>query len=359
MISAVRTAVLVLLAIPGCRPRGDTSTTPPAASQPDIGAVVEVLRTRHVDGDRIPAGERDLQRAIAALRDPWTRAYTQPQAEVLTAGLMGTAQAGIGLPELLSIDLDAKGEHLEVVAPMPGSAADEAQLGPHDRVVAIEGKPVDAARYMEAMDALRVPEQGKVRLTVEREGTPREVVLVATALPAYVPVSGSREGDTLVVRFGTFGPDSGKAFADLLARESPKALELDLRGHTGGALDAVLAIVATLSPEGRDAVVADVVGRGGARTPLTVAGTGGYAGPITVHVDGGTASAAEVLMVALQQGGRARVIGSRTFGKCLVHEGTSLPDGGQVLFTSGRLAEPGKTPWCGQGLVPAADAPKR
>lgn len=352
----LRIAVLSMLALAGCRARDDASRPPVDAAKRDDGAAIEVLRTRHVDGDRIAADETDLQRAIAALGDPWTRVYSQAQTQAMMAELEGTAAAGIGLPELLSIDLDAAGEHFEIVAPIPGSAAAAAELGPHDRVTAIDGTSVGAANYFEAIGALRVGEGGKVRLGVEQDGKPREVVLVATPLAAYVPVSGSREGDTLVVRFGTFGADSAKAFADLLAREQPKALELDLRGHTGGRLDAVLAIVGMLEANDAEVVVADMIGRGDARTPLTVRGTGEYVGPLAVHVDGGTASAAEVLTAALQHGQRARVTGPRTFGKCRVHEGTTLPGGGQVLFTSGRLAAPGGTPWCGRGLDPAAAA---
>ncbi|HWM89002.1 MAG TPA: S41 family peptidase, partial [Kofleriaceae bacterium] len=247
--------------------------------------------------------------------------------------------------ELLSIDLDASGRSLEIVAPMAGSPAAAADLHPHDRVTAIDGRAVDVARYAEAMAALRA--RAGVRLTVERGGAARDVELAAAALPPYAAVTSSRAGDTLVVRFGAFGADSAAAFADLLARERPAALELDLRGHTGGQVNAVLAIAGMLASA--DLTAAEVVGPGGARTPLVARASPRFRGPIAIRVDRGTASGAELLAAALRSS--ARVTGGPTFGKCLVHQGAPLSNGRLLLFTSGRLAEPGSRPWCASGLA--------
>ena len=339
------TLSVLLLGLIGC-----ASATPRPSAQ-EVRAVA-ILRERHVDGARIGRGEVDLVRAIAALGDPWTRVYTAAQAAQLMAEVSGTARTGVGLPELLSIDLDAAGRHLEIVAPLPDSAAARAGLQPHDRVAAIDRRPVDASRYAEAMAALRVPAGQRVALTIERGGAARDVVLVAAPIAPASPVSGARQGDTLVVRLAAFGADSASAFADLLAAEQPASLELDLRGHTGGRVNAVLAIAGMIAGE---ITMAEMVGPGGARTPLTaVAAPAPFAGPLVVRVDGGTASGAELLASGLRHARRARIVGTRTFGKCLVHQGEPLPGGRLLFMTTGRLAEPGSQPWCGRGLRPGS-----
>ncbi len=336
---------LLLAPLLGC-----ATAAPPRPSAQDARAVA-ILRVRHIDGNRIPLDRVDLARAIRALGDPWTRIYTADQAAQLMAEITGTARTGVGLPELLSIDLDAAGRHLEIVAPVPDSAAARAGLQPHDRVVAIDRRPVDGTRYAEAIAALRVPAGKRVALTIERGGATRDVVLVAGPVAPPAPVSGSRRGDTLVVHLAAFGADSAAAFADLLAAERPASLELDLRGHTGGRLDAALAIGGMLAGE---IPMAELVGPGGKRTPLTAVAPATFTGPVVVRVDGGTASAAELLAAGLRHSRRARLLGTRTFGKCLVHQGEPLPGGRLLFMTIGRLAEPGSQPWCGRGLRPDA-----
>jgi carboxyl-terminal processing protease len=346
----VRGVLVLVCALAGAACPAPGPTRPPAPTDvaSDDAALVEQLRALHMDGARIPAGETDLGRAIAAVGDPWTRRYTAEAGAALFADVTGTAQTGIGLPELLSIDLAADGRAFEIVAPAQGSAAHDAGLAPHDRVVAIDGVPARPGDYARVMAALRRPIGDAIRLEIDRAGERRTVALAVAALPAVAPVQTERDGDALVVRFGPFGSGSATAFVDALARERADTVVLDLRGHTGGQLDAVLAIAGALV--GETAAVERVVGD--RRETIPTEGPVRHPGRIEVRVDAGTASAAEVLVAILRASPRVAIAGDRTFGKCLVHGTMPLPEGGFVLVTTARLAERGEPPWCGRGLAP-------
>jgi carboxyl-terminal processing protease len=336
--------VLVVAGLAACRP--PEAVDPVVPPLHDEAREVEALRRMHVDGARIPVGDAELARAIAALGDPWTRRYDASAAAALIADVTGTAAEGVGLPELLAIDLDARGEAFEVVAPQPDSAAAKAGLVAHDRIVSIGGEPASPSDYHAVMERLRARVGQTVHLQIERDGVRRDVDLVVEPLAPAQPVRTERDGDVLVVRFGPFGPASAPAFVEALAKERPSALRLDLRGHTGGQLEAVVAIAGALvgDTEAVELVYAD------RRESVTTTGPVRYDGAIEVLVDGGTASAAEVLTAMLQSSDRVRVGGTTTFGKCLAHGVQPLPDGGIVLVTTARLARRGAAPWCGVGL---------
>lgn len=340
--------LVVALAGGGCRP--PEAVDPVVSPAPDEAKAVEALRGMHVDGAKIPARTADLAAAIATLRDPWTRRYDATAAAALISDVTGTAAEGVGLPELLAVDLDAKGEAFEVVAPVPGSAAAKAGLVAHDRIVAVGDGAARPADYHAVMARLRARVGQTVHLQIERAGERRDVALVVEALAPIEPVRTERDGDALVVRFGPFGPASAPAFLGALAKQRVGLVRLDLRGHTGGQLDAVVAIAGALVGDTTavELVFAD------RREPIATKGPVRHEGAIEVLVDAGTASAAEVLTAILQSSDRVRVVGTTTFGKCLAHGVQPLPDGGIVLVTTARLAQRGAAPWCGVGISPGA-----
>ena len=102
----------------------------------DDGA--RALQQRHVDAERLGvlmSTTPTLASAMGKIADPWTRILTAPEAQALSDDLNYKTAAGIGLPELLSIDLDVRGYTVQIVDPLPGSPADRAGLKTGDTVV--------------------------------------------------------------------------------------------------------------------------------------------------------------------------------------------------------------------------------
>jgi carboxyl-terminal processing protease len=123
---------------------------------------------------------------------------------------------------------------------------------------------------------------------------------------------------------------------------------LDLRNNPGGAVDAALAVVGLFVGE-RDVVRS--VGRL-ERPVLRSTGSQRVRGRVAVIVNEGSASAAELLAVAVEEGGRGRVFGQRTAGKALVHVPGPLDDGSVLLISAARLVRLDGTEILGRGVAP-------
>jgi len=124
---------------------------------------------------------------------------------------------------------------------------------------------------------------------------------------------------------------------------------LDLRGDPGGRLDEAVETASAFLDGGQ---VVSYLRRDGRPQRLDAVGQGDTATPLVVLVDGGTASAAEVVAGALQDRGRAVLVGSRTFGKGTVQEPARLSDGSQLELTVARYTTPGGRSPEGVGLEP-------
>jgi carboxyl-terminal processing protease len=279
----------------------------------------------------LPA-DAPLTQLVKALDDPWTRILGEADAKAFLAEVSGAAHVGVGLPELLSIDIDARSGAPVVITPMPGSPAAKAGLVPGDRIKAIDG--AEGLAFAEVMRKLRGPAGTELKLAVQRGATTRQVTLRRVELPAQgsgvdaEPVQGG-----LHLRIHRFGDTTPDAVAAALTRFPRTPVLLDLRENPGGDLDAALQVAGLFV--GRVAVAA----MQGAHEVRKVSGARDALGKrrLAVIVDASTASAAELLASALSSVSHAKVIGAPTVGKCLVHTVAPLEDGGLLLFTVGRL----------------------
>ncbi len=133
-------------------------------------------------------------------------------------------------------------------------------------------------------------------------------------------------------------------------RDAPRGdgILLDLRANSGG----LVAEAVTASGAFLDGGLVATYDVHGAQRALTAAPGGDTARPLAVLVDGGTMSAAELLTGALQDRGRAVVVGSRTFGKGSVQLPSELPDGSVAELTVGHYSTPAGRAVDGAGITP-------
>jgi carboxyl-terminal processing protease len=296
----------------------------------------EMLRRDHVDAARLaklPA-DASLAELVKTLGDPWTRVLDAADAKAFLAEVSGAAHVGVGLPELLSIDIDARSGQPVIVTPLRGSPAARAGLLPGDRVISIDGGATEALPFGEVMRKLRGPAGTEVKLRVQRGAIAQEVTLRRTELPAQDSgVDARLIGRSLHLGIRRFGETTPEAVAAALARFPRAPVVLDLRENPGGALDSALQVAGLFV--GRVDVAAMQTSQGMRKLPAERAALGKRR--VAVLVDEGTASAAELLATVLSSVSRAKVIGAPTVGKCLVHTVAQLEDGGLLLFTIGRL----------------------
>ena len=245
---------------------------------------------------------------------------------------------------------------LRIVAPLDDSPADRAGLRSRDRIIAIDGKllgPGDA----DSSAPLRGAAGSKVVLRVVREGTPKpfEVTLVRETIRTSSVRSRMLEPGFGYVRISSFqaatAADFVKAVDALQKDASLRGLLIDLRSNPGGLLVGAVQIADELLDKGG---IVSTKGRamiGDSRFDATP-GDRLKGAPVVLLVDAGSASAAEVLAGALRDNQRAKVVGSRTFGKGSVQTLLPLDNGDSVKLTTARYFTPSGHSIQARGIEP-------
>lgn len=247
---------------------------------------------------------------------------------------------------------------LRVIAPIDDTPAMKAGIKAGDLIVAVDGKPL-RAEDGEDNEPLRGPPGSKVVLTVVREGAtkPLEISVQRETIRVASVKSRLLEPGYGYVRIASFQADTAADFERQLGLLKEQAggrlrgLVIDLRSNPGGLLTAAVQIADDLLDSGK------IVSTRG-RIPISDAEFGATPGdrldgtPVAVLVDAGSASASEVLAGALRDNGRARVVGSRTFGKGSVQTVLPLDNGDSVKLTTARYYTPSGKSIQALGIVP-------
>ncbi len=243
--------------------------------------------------------------------------------------------------------IDVRDGQPRIVAPIEGSPAERAGLRPDDLILRVNGEDVRGVTVEELRNRVRGPKGTQVVLTIQRAGVAAPFDVTITREEVNVPSVTWRmlpDGIALI-RINRFAERTGselqQALLDVRAKEA-KAIILDLRNNPGGLVTQLVAVASQFMPEGTTVLIEQ--DRSGAQRPYTTS-DGGLAldVPLVVLVNNNSASAAEILAGALQENGRARVIGQATFGTATVLRPFDLEGGAQVrLGTSQWLTPKGK-----------------
>lgn len=313
-------------------------------------AVYNAVREAYVD----PVEDKALmQGAIKGLLlglDPHSAYLVKEDARAFDEDTNG-AYDGIGVEVLEQADGSIK-----VVAPIDGTPAKRAGLKSGDLIVAVDGKPLQAG----GDDApLRGKPGTRTVLTIVRKGAPKPFDVEVQRDTIRVSSVRSRllEPGYGYLRISQFQADTAADFATHLDRLRAQAggnlrgLLLDLRSNPGGLLTSAVQIADDLLESGGIVSTKGRVAISEARFSATP-GDLMQGAPVVALVDGGSASASEVLAGALADNRRARIVGSRTFGKGSVQTVLPLDNGDSVKLTTARYYTPSGKSIQAQGIVP-------
>ena len=311
-------------------------------------AVYNAVRAAYVE----PVDDKQLmQSAVRGLLldlDPHSTYFDKEDAEAFDEQASG-AYEGIGV-ELLQQD-----GVLKVVAPIDDTPAARAGLRSGDFIVAIDGKPISA---IEAMEPLRGPAGSQVVLSIERgEEKPFDVTVTRETIRVTSVRGKLLEPGYAYLRISTFQADTGADFQKQLAQLQAQAggklkgLVLDVRSNPGGLLTAAVQVADDLLDKGVIVTTRGRIAISDARFEATP-GDLMKGAPVVVLADAGSASASEVLAGALRDNGRARIVGSRSFGKGSVQTVLPLDNGDSVKLTTARYYTPSGKSIQATGIVP-------
>lgn len=294
-----------------------------------------------------------IKGAIALLNDPYT-IFVEPvarQQEIQSLqGTFGGIGAFLSRPE--------EGGDI-LLEPMPGNPAEAAGILSQDVLLAVDGTPITPEMTVGEVAEMIKGEIGTVVVLTVRHANETEPVDISITRDRILdPSVSSRilaEDETIgYIRLTRFSGESSKeietAITDLLD-QGAESLILDMRHNGGGLLDAAVAVADHFLSDGP--ILYQQSKDEGERVYSATAETIAPDIPLVVLVDGGTASAAEIVAGALQDRGRAILIGSSgTFGKGSVQLVFDLSDGSSVHVTSARWYTPNRHQIDQQGLTP-------
>ncbi|MFE6755187.1 S41 family peptidase [Streptomyces sp. NPDC057684] len=288
------------------------------------------------------------EEAVSRSGDRWGAVYSQGEYKEFEQELDGQ-YTGVGLWARRTAD-----GRIEVSKVGSGSPAAHAGVRPGDRLRAVDGRPVTGRPVTEVVSLLRGEHAGTaVRLGLSR-GTRAWTETLRRANIATESVTVSRlPGGTVLIKVAAFTKGSGDRVRSAV-RDAPQGdgVLLDLRGNSGGLVTEAVTAASAFFDGGLVATY-DVRGR---QRALHAERGGDTSRPVVALVDSGTMSAAELLTGALQDRGRAVVVGSKTFGKGSVQMPSRLPDGSVAELTVGHYRTPTGRGVDGRGITPDLEA---
>ncbi len=276
-------------------------------------------------------------RGMLSTLDPHS-AYMTPdmykEIQVETKGEFG----GVG------IQIGIKDNRLAVIAPIEGTPAQKAGIKAGDFITKVNDETTKDLSLMDAVQKMRGPKGSKVSLTIQRDGAPDP--LVFTLIRDIIKIESVRskvlEGNIAYVRLTQFQESTGKDLSRVLKQFREQKLQstiLDLRNNPGGLLTSAVEVSEQFVGAGK--LIVYIKGRDGRKDEyLSRMKEPQEEYPMIVLVNEGSASASEIVAGALQDWGRAVIIGTTTFGKGSVQTILPLADGSGLRLTTAKYYTP-------------------
>jgi len=313
--------------------------------------VIEIMRNEYYgeipDGKTLAYGA--IRGMLLTLDDPYTSFIEPKIASILNEDASGEFE-GIGAMVTMTKD-----GYLKIESLMPGQPAEKAGVKPGDLVLAVGDKSIVGLGLYEAISFVRGPAGSEAELKIAREGEPDPIYITVTRASIEVPMIESEmlEDDIAYIHLLEFGEGATQQVEIALKelqQENPRGLIFDLRSNPGGWLVEAIAMSDLFLDEGLVAIKRDSDGK--EERFYSYDGDRGEDIPMVVLVDQYSASASEIVAGALQDRGRAVLIGEQTVGKGSVQVPYDLDDGSQFRVTMARWFTPDEQMIHDNGLTP-------
>lgn len=305
-----------------------------------LNALLRIVDDQYVDTvDMTDLVEKAMPQILAEL-DPHSTYIPAQNLEEVTSELEGSF-SGIG------VQFTIQNDTIHVNAVVQGGPSEKVGILAGDRIVKVNdslfvGKKVTNET---AMRTLKGPKGSDVKLGIKRMGEKELLDFTVTRgdIPQNTLDAAYMVNDSIgYVKVSKFGRTTHVELLNALAQlnhNNCKGLIVDLRGNTGGYMEAAIRMVNEFLPEGK--LIVYTQGRKYPRSEEFANGTGSCQKiPLVVLIDEGSASASEIFTGAIQDNDRGTVVGRRSFGKGLVQQPIDFSDGSAIRLTIARYYTP-------------------
>lgn len=234
-----------------------------------------------------------------------------------------------------------------IISTIPGGPSEKAGIIPGDKIIYVNDSLIAGKGIAddEVVKMLKGPRGTRVDLKIERKeaGELLPFTIIRDKIPIYsVDVAYMMSDDVGYIKISNFAlttHDEFKQGLNDLKEKGMKKLVLDLRGNSGGVMDAATMIADEFLAEGK--LIVFTMGKSTPRQDIKATSKGSFeTGELVVLIDEWSASASEILAGAVQDNDRGTIIGRRSFGKGLVQEPVMFRDGSGMRLTIARYYTP-------------------
>jgi carboxyl-terminal processing protease len=257
----------------------------------------------------------------------------------------------------LGIEITIRDDILTVVSPIEGTPAYRAGIKAADRIVSVEGESTKDMSLIEAVRRLRGPADTNVTIGIMREGftEPKDFILTRAIIHIRSVDSKVLPDGVGYVKLRSFHKNTSEELAaelEELDQSKVNALVLDLRNNPGGLLEQAIAVTNEFISSGK--LIVYTKGRLANQNMKGFSKSDGSHSdyPMVILVNGGSASASEIVAGALQDLERAKLVGTKTFGKGSVQTIIPLSNGAGLRLTTAKYYTPSGRVIHEKGIVP-------
>lgn len=317
-----------------------------------LEAIYEWVKLYHVDPNALDP-ERAVEDAIRGMLPHvdggYTRYESAEEAKEFDQSTLEGKYSGVGIQSKPPV-----GGEMEVEIVFRGSPAEASGVKVRDKIIAVDGQTIVGLTQTEINSRIRGEAGTEVTLTVLREGEPTPLNITIRRGVITLPVvdywTDGEIGIVAMNRFTETAPGQLKEAILELKKKEVKAILFDLRSNGGGLLYSAQEIVDFFLPPGQ--VIVRQVDRYGNEEVLVTRADTIWDGPLAILLNGASASASEVVAGALQDHGRAVLLGEVSFGKGTVQVPYPLTDGSRLWITQYRYLTPNGRDIHKKGLTP-------
>lgn len=315
------------------------------ANQATMLQAARIIQDDYYSPNSDALAQGSIKGMVQSLNDPYSQYLTPQQYRNQQQAYAGQHQGVIG------IDVDFQGGYPVVAGVLPASPALKAGLETDDVIAGVNGKDVHNLPPDQTSALIRGPVGTTVRLHVLRGTSQLDVTVDRENFQSPTVQSFRFPGNVLYLRVYQFGDSTQREFDSQLRAglDGAKGLILDLRGNGGGLVSAARAMISRFVAQGE---AFEERSRSGTDRTYVDGNHPAATVPMVVLVNGNTASASEIVAGSLQAHGRAKLVGTKTFGKGSVQVDYPLSDGSDLHLTVEHWYLPNGRSINGHGLTP-------